>query len=260
MIQTPLSRRLYSLAQLAIVGWLITAAAAFAASYDELRSAAIKRCQAIDPAAYQTGLIFNPDGYRSYYLRSGCFQRTAAEFRDETLCTQVKQRHSLFSSSWGYSRAQCLKLVREGIAADQKTLAEINRRYRQGAVRLSDFRVERNGNGRDFDVIPSFTGEYGHGYTLRFELFPSAASKDAVLLHSSGYYVDGRSNLRIFVRQEEIRKCFPDLVLARPYTVRATLILAIGNGGQGGRWSDAFLERRFPERERSQSLDREVRF
>ena len=125
---------------------------------------------------------------------------------------------------------------------------------------LSDFYIEKNGNGRDYDIVPSFTGAYGHGYTLRFELFPTAAANLPVLLHTSGYYVDGNSNLRIFVRQQEIRQRFPDLVLGRPYTVRATLILAIGNGGQGGRWSDAFIERIFPERERSQSVEREVRF
>jgi len=38
----------------------------FSVSYDELRSAAVKQCQAIDPAEYQSGLFFNPDGYRSY--------------------------------------------------------------------------------------------------------------------------------------------------------------------------------------------------
>ncbi len=260
-MRTPASRQLSPpTLRLAIVACLSTATATFGASYDELRSEAVQRCQAIDPGAYQTGLFFNSDGYRSYYVRSECFQRIAVEFRDETLCAEVKQRYSLFSSSWGYSLAQCHKLVHGGIAVDENTLTEIKQRYRQGAVRLRDFRLERNGNGRDFDIIPSFTGAFGHGYNLRFELFPTAAANPPVLLHTSGYYVDGNSNLRIFVRQEEIRQPFPDLVLGRPYTVRATLTLNIGNGGQAGKWSDAFIERIFPARERSQSLDREVKF
>jgi len=257
---TPFEHQRLASAVVAIAGWLMTVLAAYGASYEEMRSAAVESCQAVDPSAYQTALFFNPDGYRSYYLRSECFQRIAVEFRDETLCAQVKQRHSLFSSSWGYSRAWCRKLVYAGTGADEKTLTEIKQRYRREAVRLRDFRVERNGNGRDFDIIPSFTGTYGHGYTLRFELFPTAATKHPVLFHTSGYYVDGNSNLRIFVGQEETRQRFPDLVLGRPYMVRATLILAIGSGGQGGRWSDRFIERIFSERERSQSLDREVRF
>ena len=251
---------LSSTLSLAIVAWLINATAVFSASYDELRSAGVKSCQAIDPAAYQSGLLFNPGGYRSYYVRSECFQRIAVEFRDLTLCTQVMQRYSLFSSSWGYSKAQCSKVVREGIAADEKMVTEMKQRYRQGAVRLRDFRLEKNGNGRDYDIIPAFTGDYAHGYILRFEILQSNGGKRATLLHSSGYYVDGNSNLRIFVRQEEIRHQFADFTLGQPCLMRATLILDIGNGGQAGRWSDAFIERTFPQRERSQFMDREVRF
>lgn len=242
-----------------MVACWVLATGAFGTDYADLRSAALRRCQAIDPGAYQSGLIFNPDGYRSYYLRSECFQRTAIEFRDPTLCGQVKQRRSLFSSSWGYSKAQCLKLVHQGIAADEEQLAEIRERYRRAGMRLRDFRLERNGNGRDFDFIPSFIGDYGHGYALRIELFPSV-SKAAVVIHSSRYFVDGKSNLRIFIRQESIRGRLRDFVFGRSYLLRATLVLDIGNGGQGGRWSDAFIERVFPERERSSSLDKRVRF
>jgi len=228
------------------------------ASYDELRAAALKQCQAIDPGAYQSGLLFNPEGYRSFYLRSECLQKTAAEFRDESLCGQVKERASLLSPSWGYSPAQCTKLVREGVAADERALTEMKESYRRGAVQLSDFRLERNGNGRDFDLIPSFAGNYAHGYILRFEII-TAADKPA-LLHSTGYYLDGRNNLRIFLRQEDIRSRFAAFTPGQLYTVRATSIFDTGNGGQGGRWSEPFIERIFPLRERSQSLDREVHF
>jgi hypothetical protein len=84
--------------------------------------------------------------------------------------------------------------------------------------------------------------------------------KVSMLLHSSGYYVDGNSNLRVFLREDEIRKHFPDFALNHPYTVRAMLILDLGNGGQSGYWSDSFIERVFPIRERSQSVTREIRF
>jgi hypothetical protein len=68
------------------------------------------------------------------------------------------------------------------------------------------------------------------------------------LLHSSGYYVNGNSNLRIFLRQEEIRARFPEFALGQPYMMRATLILDVGKGGQSGMWSDAFIERVLPMR------------
>ena len=232
----------------------------FAADYSQLRATAIKKCEAIAPAEYQSGLFFNPDGYRSYYVRSECFQRTAVQFRDDTLCSNVKRRYSILSSSWGYSQGNCRKLVGEGIAADRDSLEKVKREYRLNPVRLRDFRIERNGNGRDFDIIPSFMGSYGHGYVLRFEVIPSGTGNGTVVLHSSGYYVDGNSNLRIFVRQEDIRKRFVDFTLNRSYTLQATIVLDVGNGGSAGMWSDAFIERVFPESERSQSLKKEVRF
>ena len=227
------------------------------ASYDELKAAALKQCQAIDAGAYQSGLLFNPEGYRSFYLRAECLQKTAVEFRYPALCAQVKERVSLLSSSWGYAPAQCTKLVREGIASDERALTEMKQNYRNGAVQLSEFRMERNGNGRDFDLIPSFSGGYAHDYVLRFEI---VAGNQTRLVHSAGYYLDGRSNLRIFLRQEEIRSRFAAFVPGQLHTVRATLIFDTGNGGQGGRWSEPFIERIFPLRERSQSLDRAVRF
>ena len=261
-IKIPFVRRflLSSVGSAAVVGLLVDVPSLFSVSYDELRSAAVKQCQAIDPAEYQNGLFFNPEGYRSYYVRSECFQRTAVQFRDESLCAEVRQRVSLLSSSWGYSRARCRELVAQGTATDRTTLEEIKRLYLKGAVRLRDFRIERNGNGRDFDIIPSFGGDYAHGYVLRFEIVEPNTGKDTALLHASGYYVDGNSNLRVFLRQDEIRRRFPGFALDRPYTVRATLILDVGNGGQSGMWSDAFIERVLPVRERSQSVTREIRF
>ena len=130
-----------------------------------------------------------------------------------SLCAEVRQRFSLLSSSWGYSRARCRELVGQGAAADRTTLEEIKRLYIKGAVTLRNFLVERNGNGRDFDIIPFFAGGYAHGYVLRFEIVQPDTRKETALLHSSGYYVDGNSNLRVFLRQDEIRKRFPDFAL-----------------------------------------------
>src|SRR5687767_10601249 len=90
-----------------------------APAYDSARAAAIRTCEAIDANEYQTALTFNPDGYRSYYLRSECFQKTAVHFRDLTLCDRVRQRRALLSSSWGYSPGNCRKLVGRAVDADR---------------------------------------------------------------------------------------------------------------------------------------------
>ena len=224
-----------------------------AVEYASAKSAAVAACEAIDPDAYQTGLYFNPDGYRSFYVQSACFQQAAAQFRDESLCAKVRQRRSVFASSWGYSPKQCRKLVSDGIAADYAELDAMKQRYVKDAVKLSAFRIERNGNGRDFDIIPAFSGSYAHGYRLTFEIL-DAGGTGPVLIHASGYYLDSQSNLRIYVPQVEIRERFRDFALNHPYQVRATAVLDVGNGGQAGYWSDAFIERVFPVRSRTQSL------
>jgi len=228
--------------------------------YDEMRLAAVKRCRAIDPSEYQTGLFFNPDGYRSYYVRSLCFQNAAVKFRDATLCAQVKERWSLFSSSWGYSGKRCRQLVAEGSRADRKTLENVKNGYSRGAVTLRDFAIERDGNRRDFDIIPSFDPGYAHAYSLRVEIVDPGADGESVLLDSSGFYLNGRDDIRIFVRQTDIRTRFPRFELGHPYRVRATLILSVGDGGQAGKWSEAFIGRVFPAAERSQVLVKEVTF
>jgi len=241
-------------------GCALGPATASANRYDELRSAAVKRCEAIDPAAYQSGMIFNSEGYRSVYLRSACLQDAAVLFRDDSLCAQVKERRSLLFSSWGISSKRCSRLVAEGVAADRRALEEIRDRHATGGTRLRDFRVERNGNGRDFDIIPSFDAGNVHSYTLRFEIIDAAAPAGRALLHTSGFRLDAGSNIRIFVRQAEIRERFPRFEPGRGYRVRGMLTLEVGDGGQGGWWSDAFIESGFPAAERTQTLEKNAAF
>src|SRR5262245_25060379 len=108
---------------LAAVVWLVAQAAP--PTYDTARAGALKACEAIDANQYQSGLAFNPDGYRSYYLRSQCLQQTAEQFRDLSLCDRVRQRRSLLSSSWGYSPGNCRTLVKHAVEADRKEIEDI---------------------------------------------------------------------------------------------------------------------------------------
>jgi hypothetical protein len=229
---------------------------AFGATYDELRSAAVKTCQAIDPAESRSGLFETPTA-TGPTTSSECFQRAAIEFRDQKLCSLVRRRYSFFSSSWGYSAAQCLKLVVEGAAADRAAVEDIKRRYTQGPIRLRDFRVERNGNGRDYDIIPVFGTGFAHSYSLQLDIL---TANRTVLLERAGFHLTGTDEIRLFVRNSDLVTRFPELTRNRPYTVRATMVLVVGTGGPTGQWSDTFIEGVFPIRERNQSLEREVRF
>ena len=227
--------------------------------YVEQRGKEVRTCDAINPADAQSGLLFNPDGYRSYYVRSKCFQEAAVRFRDQNLCAQVRQRRSSLSSSWGYSAARCRQLVTEGIASDRRALDAMRRDYVAGGIRLRDFRVERNGNGRDIDIIPAFVGTYAHSYVLTFEILLEGTAGTA-LLHSSGYYVDEKSNLRIYIPSSDVRRRFSAFDLNRVYTVHATMTFDVGFGGQSGYWSDTFIEGVFPTQGRSSVLIRRVTF
>jgi hypothetical protein len=231
---------------------------AAANDYVARKAAAVGQCDKIGAGEYQTGLLFNPDGYRSYYVRSQCVQQAAVEFRDESLCSQVRRRYSLFSSSWGISSTQCRKLVSQGISTDRAVLERLKQQYASGPMQLETFRVQRNGNGRDFDFIPVVKGNFAHGYRLTFEIVPNGRSP--ILLHSDGYYLDANSNLSIYVRQTEIRQRFPEFELNSRYQVRATVVLDVGMGGQGGYWSDEFIESMFPMSERSKSITVEGEF
>jgi hypothetical protein len=232
--------------------------ASFASDYEARRAATKQHCESINPSESQSGLLFNPDGYRSYYVQSECFQKAAVQFRDVRLCERVRQRWSLFSSSWGVSSKQCEKLVSDGVAADRAELEKEKQLYSARPARLRRFHIERNGNGRDFDFIPEFSAGESHGYRLVFEIV--GAKEQPILLHSDGYYVDANSRLNIFVRQADIRSRFPEFQLNNTYKVRATAILSIGMGGDSGYWSDEFIEKTFPIRERSQTLTIESKF
>src|SRR3569833_3216243 len=116
-----------------ILGWYLLlccwASAGAANEYAARKVAALKRCEAIDPSESQSGLMFNPDGYKSYYVQSQCFQETAVQFRDISICDRVRRRFSLFWSSWGISTAHCRKLVSKGAEDDRAELEQERRQY-----------------------------------------------------------------------------------------------------------------------------------
>jgi len=230
-------------------------------NYDALRAAAIGSCQSVDADAYQSGLYFNPEGYRSYYVRSQCYQKAAITFRDAELCDLVKRRRAIFSSSWGYSESNCKKLVEEGIGKDRDAIDRMMKDYERGHVQLADFRIERDGNGRDIDIIPEFSGEGAHPYELRFELLRENPAAPPVLLDVSGFSLKGAADtVRIYVRTADIRRRFPEFSLGQRWPVRATLVYSVGTGSYRGQWSSAFIESRFPVKARMQTLTREFRF
>ncbi|MGI9308454.1 MAG: hypothetical protein ACR2P6_04260 [Gammaproteobacteria bacterium] len=230
-----------------------------ATTYQELRDRALEDCAAIDPDEYQTGLALNPEGYRSYYKQSACLQRAAVAFRDEWLCKQVRRRYALFSSSWGYSKANCLDLVARELEEDRLELTALRERYSSGPVKLVELRVEPNGNGRDFDFIPRFADGFEHGYQLELLLTEKSGTRHAILEHGS-YLRGAEDNIRLYLPRSELLQRFPGLQFDRPYTLEAKLKLSIGLGGPAGWYRDDLVEEVFPESARTQIVITTVSF
>lgn len=243
---------------------LIIGSVALGSDYDDQMARAFTECNSLNEDAYQTGLAFNPDGYRSYFERSQCFQTIAVRFRNDSYCALVKERSSIISSSWGYSEENCSKLVSQGKRADSKTLNRIKQAYQNDRVQLQYFIIEPNGNGRDYDIIPKFSDGYSHAYHLEFKILNTENIKNktsGALLDSSGFHLGGADeNIRIYAPQEQILKNFPQFIKGSSYLVRATLTLNVGMGHQNGIWSDYFIEKIFPVKERSQLMETEITF
>jgi len=253
-IRTAISSRL-----IVVCGLAVTAGSnpCLASLYDGQLRRGLEECERIERSAHESGMWLNPEGYGSYYLRSACFQRLAVRMRALDLCKQVRRRWSLLSSSWGYSEGNCIELVKQGIGQDQEALAQLRREYHSGPVKLTGFRVERNGNGRDYDIVPSFAPGYASGYHLAFWII---ADGKRYLLCESGFHLTGDDNIRMFEYRKDIVHRFSAFRPGNRYTVQAELALSISTGSQAGWWSPEFIEAEFPAAERTQLLSLEVLF
>lgn len=222
----------------------------------ERHTTAVNKCKAIDPDEYRSGLAFNPDGYQSYYVRSQCFQRVAIDFRNPALCSEVSRRLALFSSSWGYSERNCRKLVKEKLKKDRIYIEEDKAKVANKLVRLNDFTVTASGNGRDFNLSPTFTSGHGHSYRLDITLIDPQDSTHHALIHSEGYRLNGKGNILIRLQTKEIRERFPKFTLNRPYTVEANLVLVTGSASM----NEEFINEVWPLEDRSQTITKTITF
>lgn len=120
----------------------------------------------------------------------------------------------------------CRRLVHGQTETDRRALEHLKAAYASGRLELKDLRVERNGNGRDFDLVPTFGGTGKGSYLLTIEILPGN-SRSPVPVYSAGHYVEPDANLRLYVTGAEIRRRLPDFVPGGRYTVRTTMTLSV---------------------------------
>lgn len=195
---------------------------AWAVDWDERFRRQVAECEAIPDDAYQTGLLFNPAGRRTYFERSRCLQAVAVEWRDANLCARVKQRRSLFFSGYAISEKACRDDVAEQLASDRAAADTIRV---EDIHRLGDVRFERNGNGSDFDVRIQTTGSHPGSYQIRIEVWLDDASKPVVIDDYRQPLGSNGSSLSHFIQAQQVRDAFGNRSLDREVRVRITLEL-----------------------------------
>lgn len=243
---------LFLVRHLAITFALCVSGTALAANYDDDVASERARCQAIDPKESVSGLWLNPDGYQAYYEQSECYQRFAIRFRQVSACDHVREKWTLFSSTWGYSESNCRDEVEKGIAADTEELRSLRRGYLANPVRLTALTIERNGNGRDYDFIPSIGHGFPHSYRLSIWAIVDAQRYP---LTQQEFHLSGGENLRLFETSKELAVRVPGFSPPQTLAVEADLVLDVGSGGSGTRWSPEFIAREFPRDERRQTIE-----
>src|SRR3546814_11692364 len=105
---------------MALFGGRPGSAAEFHCNACDVKASEVERCQRMDPADYVTGLLFNPSGMKTYFKRSSCLQAIAVDYRDASLCEDVRERKSLFFDGSEISRASCERRGEERARSDPK--------------------------------------------------------------------------------------------------------------------------------------------
>ena len=223
------------------------------ADYDSRLSAALQRCEAVPAMESHSGLSFNPKGYRSYYGRSACYQRLAVDYRQPEFCKKVWQRFSVFSSSWGYSEENCLSLFEQAVVDDAESIAIIRDAYRRGPVQLTAAVLRKNGNRRDFDLLPTFSAGFSSSYLLTFYIVDNQGDK--VQIAERGFYLgEAVPEISLYIKRNDIVSRLAGFDEQQEYEMLFDLRLMLPLGRGGAVWPPQWVDSFWPASERVQRL------
>lgn len=227
-------------------------AVTLSAAGDEFAARKARRlaeCMAIPANEYSTGMIFNPRGYRTMYHRSQCIQSLAVEERDADLCADVRERKSLLFDGSGVSPAHCRELVAGKRSEDEAALESFPL---AGTHRIDAIEIERDGNGRDFDLVVSTRGSLPYRYDLRITAHVSAGKPVEIVNDNAG--LGSTASRRILLlRAADLADALGDGWRQKAWTIVATLTLA--KTGE-----NRFFYERIPRAARESRAERTVIF
>lgn len=179
-------------------------------------------CEAIPADAYETGLLFNPDGHRSYFKRSRCLQQLAVEWRAGALCEQVRTRRSMFFSGDAISATACRQLVNEQLRKDQEQVQAIDPETFHQLVEVAFSQPPYAGDGLMIQI--KTRGSHPGTYRLVIEALLSGTDT-RVLAEYSQPLGTAPHELTRFILANQLRSVFGPLSPGQRLQMRATLTL-----------------------------------
>ncbi|MEX0915166.1 MAG: hypothetical protein WD397_02275 [Wenzhouxiangellaceae bacterium] len=207
----------------------------------------LAECESIPADAYETGLLFNPAGRRTYFKRSRCLQRVAIEWRDLELCNRVKQRRSLLFSGNAVSEKACRANVAEQLKRD---------RERAESIHVDDFhmlvgaRLERpHYLGGDYLLHLETEGSHSGSYQIRIEVWPNSSSGSLVIEEYSQPLGSSGGSLMHTICQHKVRETLKRHSMDREVRVRIILELPLRTR------TDQFVLALLPTESRRSTLD-----
>jgi len=125
-----------------------------------------EKCNIIPDKCGVSGLLFNPEGMKSYYYKSECFFKLAIQTLDEKYCNKVVERKALFRGGAYFSRESCLRKIRQ-IKSDAKA----KKVKPKDIHRIQSLRVYAKGKELEVEVFltdGNVTGKYALSFLAHY--------------------------------------------------------------------------------------------
>jgi len=225
------------------------------AGYQEQLERALSNCEKTPAFKSRSGLFFNPQGYQAYWERSACYQKLAIKFRQSSYCKKVFQRYTIFSSSSGYSRQNCKQQVAEEREKDEAYLLSLKNKFARGPAILVDLDIIKNGNSKDYDVIPLFTSGYKSSYEMTFSLIDQHATRYDID-KTSFVLGEEKPKIRWFIPRKIFDDAMPGFDDTDQYIVESWLTASVPVGRANVTWDPRWVESVWPRKERSMLFSR----
>ncbi len=138
---------------------------------------------------------------------------------------------------------------------DTAELRALKVAYNTGPVRLVDVQLQKNGNGRDIDVVPQFSAGYAGAYTLTLYLVDETKKKFQIT-STSFYLGDGKPDIMWYIPRETIMAAMPNFDETSEYNIVINMVFSVPLGRVNGLWPEAWPEQIWPAKQRSEQFIR----